>query len=318
MAEVQSSPPSSPPPQKNAPSFLLLAVSLLLLAGAIFFVIHRSKSSGDTTGGTRPRAGTAGTGGGGAGDGIGRSQYDPKTTTAMDLVDGEFGGSAAADWEAKARALAQIQHERQADISNENRYLTNAGRKPMKHVPALSEADQKRRAQHLAAIAEMGPLLDVEKAVRGAFPSSKGDERDTNRGIESLARWLGVTGRLESSRLESWGFATGDTDGDGKLELVDAWGNPLIYFSHDDYGSRQDVSRVKADERDPSGTIFAHQRAGWIDQEGRVRLPYSEESNQYFDDGRWQAEQRYQLWSCGPNGVDDGGSYDDASSWGLR
>ncbi|MCG3134476.1 MAG: hypothetical protein HMLKMBBP_01782 [Planctomycetes bacterium] len=314
MAEPQSSPSQSPPPPSGsgAPvSFLLLAVSLLLLAGAIFFVIYRSKNAGSGGGGTPPATGTGSRDGGR--DAGGGGVLDPRVRSAMDLVEGDFGGSAAADWESKARSLANLQQERQADISNENRYLTNAGRKPMRHVPALSEADAKRRKEHIEALAALGPALDVEKAVRGAFPSSKGDERDTNRGIESLAAWLDRAGRLEAC-----GFATGDTDGDGRRELIDAWGNPLIYFSGDDYGTRQDVSRIRSDERDASGAIFAHQRFGWVDQEGRIQLPYSEESRQYFDDGRWQAEQRYQLWSCGPNGTDDGGSFDDASSWGLR
>jgi hypothetical protein len=185
--------------------------------------------------------------------------------------------------------------------------------------PAVQmSGEDRRRAKELTdGIERIGPGLEVTRTVSGAYPSSKGDAADANRGIEALTAYLREKGRLDTS-----GLRTGDTDADGKAELLDPWGRPLIYFSNDDYQNPQQMEGVRSDEaggadhgngRDRT-QAYAQQRAG--ENDGGPVAPLG--GRDAFDDGNWQAAARYQLWSAGPDGIDDGGFNDDIASWYLR
>ena len=137
-----------------------------------------------------------------------------------------------------------------------------------------------------AAIRALGPPLEVIRAVRGSYPGSRGAKDDANRGIEAV-----VVALRERGILDRAGLALGDTDRDGRDELLDPWGHALVYFSADDYESPQDVTGV--------GALLARER--WV-----------------RGTRRWCAEARFQLFSVGPDGADDYGGNDDVTSWVLR
>jgi hypothetical protein len=134
-----------------------------------------------------------------------------------------------------------------------------------------------------AAVDRLGVDVEVLHAIRGAYPTSAVPAYGAHRGIEALHVALAKVGRVGGLRL-------GDTDDDGRLEILDAWGRPLVYFSPDDYGSVQrwapgDGASVEvAARRDPATSTHL-------------------------------ARGSYQLWSAGPDGRVGRTAGDDVTSW---
>lgn len=137
-----------------------------------------------------------------------------------------------------------------------------------------------QRAQGQLALLEAG--IAQYHSRHGDYPPSAGDGE--NAGIESLVHHLlhSEGGPFVSPRqIRDW---LGDTDGDGADEVLDPWGNPWIYFHHSSYAAEDvyymiDGQRVNV-EAGKSG--------------GRSVNPTS-----------------YQIWSCGPNEVNQSGHDED-------
>ncbi len=146
-------------------------------------------------------------------------------------------------------------------------------------------ATRARIAETQKRIGDVGVQLEVLRNKAGAYATSSRDF-GAHRGIEALYVALVTADRGD-------GLDVGDADGDGRLELLDAWGRPLVYFSNDDYGTEQAWS---------SG---AARSASLTSARSRTR-------------GVYHARGRFQLWSAGPNGRNEGGSGDDITSWILR
>jgi len=80
--------------------------------------------------------------------------------------------------------------------------------------------------------------------------------------------------------------------GDDQLrEFVDVWGNPLIYVHNNDYGDSFKIT---------------HERGGVM---GTATASRSEEF------GTFRSATSYQLWSSGPDGINENGAGDDLGSW---
>ncbi|MBN1441187.1 MAG: type II secretion system protein, partial [Planctomycetes bacterium] len=79
---------------------------------------------------------------------------------------------------------------------------------------------------------------------------------------------------------------------DQLLEYTDLWGNPYVYVHHRDYGK-------KFRYQDADGNIFEVEAA-------KSSLT-----------GDYAAPTSYQLWSLGPDGVNQNGGGDDVCSWNL-
>ncbi|MCE9637438.1 MAG: hypothetical protein K8T90_17170 [Planctomycetes bacterium] len=279
-----TTPPSefvdAPPEEaRGSTSPLLLALNIVILAVVIGWVIHRAKSgTGQPEAGADTRVGTAsavsGNGGNGGNDGkpiTGLAPVSPSNNLSPFVDDDPMGG-------AGSRGAPKSADAATSTIKN--------GRRQLAARPRLDEATMNQMDSLTEAISTLGPSIEVIRAVSGAYPSSAKGDFGTNRGIEALTELLANRGVLDQS-----GLATGDTDGDGRKELLDPWGHALVYFSHDDYASSQDVSGV--------GAVQARER--WVE-----------------DLRSWQGEQRIQLFSFGPNGKDDFGGYDDVNSWVSR
>jgi type II secretory pathway pseudopilin PulG len=76
------------------------------------------------------------------------------------------------------------------------------------------------------------------------------------------------------------------------LEYNDLWGNPFVYIHHRDYSSRR--------------------RLAYTDGSGRqVEVQAAKSAKQ----GTFQASTSFQIWSFGPNRINDNGEGDDVVSW---
>jgi len=76
----------------------------------------------------------------------------------------------------------------------------------------------------------------------------------------------------------------------GLLEYIDIWGNPFIYIQSRDYGKK-----------------LKYQAEG-----GEV---FEVEARKNPATGTWMANDRFQLWSLGPDGINQNGEGDDIVSW---
>jgi hypothetical protein len=136
-----------------------------------------------------------------------------------------------------------------------------------------------------ALIDRIGVDVELLHAIRGAYPSSSA-AFGANGGIKALHAALAKVGKTVSLRL-------GDTDDDGRMEILDAWGRPLVYFSLDDYDSAQ----------------------RWVPGDAAaVDLVACRATTTHTH----EASASYQLWSVGPDGRPGGGRGDDVTSWVRR
>jgi hypothetical protein len=144
-------------------------------------------------------------------------------------------------------------------------------------LPAAPSSDAPDASRNVAgaAIAALRVRLEVIKTETGFYPSSRGGADDAHRGIEAVCAALPSAQRAR--------FRTADLDGDGRLELLDPWGRPYVYWSADDYPSPQKLSVGQ--------TISALRQPG-------PRVGYV-------------GTRRFQLFSLGLNGRSDGGAGDD-------
>ena len=132
----------------------------------------------------------------------------------------------------------------------------------------------------------------------GGLPANEGNEclvacLDTRRG-------KGPYHELPPARLHnsdedqvrgSLSVLTGARDTTELYELVDPWGNPYIYFSWAEVLRGRSVPYM-------------------IDGRLTTIAPITTKTKDVLP-----GEGRYQIWSVGPNGVDDRGEADDITSW---
>lgn len=78
-------------------------------------------------------------------------------------------------------------------------------------------------------------------------------------------------------------------------EIVDSWGNPLVYFHHRDYDN-------------PKANLQRHELANKKYASG-VRPKKSQKTNTFPSWGS------FEIWSFGPDGVNNNGEGDDITSW---
>jgi hypothetical protein len=242
--------PPTPNSERSSSAYLVLGVNLVILAAAIWFVWQRYQASPSLAGGD-------------AGSQAVAVNQDPAAKPAVGTRGGDLMSASAARPADPWASLSQ----------------KKGGPAPRPVYDDVTTAKMKRTSDE---IEEMGVQLDVLRAVRGSYPTSAVAGNDRNRGVEALFQALHESGRDAGLTL-----AVGDTDGDGKTEILDGWGHPLVYFSPDDYATTQ----------------------GW-NAEGDA-------SASKAPDGQWSAKMRFQLWSAGPNGKNDNGAGDDVCSWGI-
>ncbi len=105
-------------------------------------------------------------------------------------------------------------------------------------------------------------------------------------------RWENLDG--DSLTTEQLGIVKKELDwirGNGNLlEYCDLWGQPYIYFHHRDYGTARRVRLADGSEVE----VAAQKNA---------------QTGTYF------APTTFQLWSIGPNGINENGGGDDLVSW---
>ena len=131
----------------------------------------------------------------------------------------------------------------------------------------------------------------------------------TNEGSEALVRCLTTKdrggpyydfkeqdlGNTDGDRLSGRGDRTSSALGSRELyEVLDPWGNPLIYFHHRDYKRPRGLDRYQTTGEEGLQTC---------------RPRPSDKTGQYPGYGR------FVIWSCGPDGVNEDGEGDDVCSW---
>ncbi len=125
---------------------------------------------------------------------------------------------------------------------------------------------------------------------------------DTNEGAECLFACLSAkTGGTDPIEVKDDQVLNNDKDsfgtggapnwerGDEAWEMVDSWGNPIVYFNWQGYGQRQRYTTV----------------------DGRV-IEVSARKSEKFK-GAWVNPRGYQIWSLGPDG--ENGTDDDIGNW---
>jgi len=100
----------------------------------------------------------------------------------------------------------------------------------------------------------------------------------------------------ETVSAVGWGFG----DDHRYRELLDPWGTPYIYLHNQDYGS--DTSQVYNIEGLKEGSDW------------ETETPCTVTARR-DDDGVYYGAYSFQLWSCGPNRINDNGGEDDITSW---
>ncbi len=147
---------------------------------------------------------------------------------------------------------------------------------------------------------EMYPPGDVTRiaAVAGAGKQAQAPGNDVNAGIESLYQALNWPG-FKSAEFSLEELQNNDDDklrkpvskvGPELLEIRDAWENPLVYFSRDDYGKYQDGAsywNFRGDDVQPKP---------WRNKNGTFVNPES-----------------FQIFSMGPDGEPN--TSDDITPW---
>jgi prepilin-type N-terminal cleavage/methylation domain-containing protein len=146
----------------------------------------------------------------------------------------------------------------------------------------------------------------------GDYPPSSGKRagltsNGLNDGVESLVRCLSTTRKngpyFEFSDKQLYNADEDQTAKDGPrssfgvntlYEVIDDWGHPLVYLHNKDYAKGQKVTELDdnmaAKKVDATGA-----------KSGKT--------------GQYQSLTSFQIWSCGPDGKNDGGEGDDVTSW---
>jgi prepilin-type N-terminal cleavage/methylation domain-containing protein len=151
-----------------------------------------------------------------------------------------------------------------------------------------------RAQREFARIEEMRSQLGIlEAAIQmyhgrfGDYPPSAGS--GANAGNEMLIAHLltrqGGGPFLPEHKTRNW---LGDTDGDGQTEFLDPWGNPWIYFHHLDYSGPEATYRI---------------------QKHTVQFQPVKPNDGFAN------RSTYQLWSLGPNQINEDGSGDDVANF---
>ncbi|HUW31833.1 MAG TPA: prepilin-type N-terminal cleavage/methylation domain-containing protein [Planctomycetota bacterium] len=113
---------------------------------------------------------------------------------------------------------------------------------------------------------------------------------------------------LSDPRSLEWAFMKPNdprTIDDHYRELFDPWEMPYIYLHNRDYGS---------DKKDVY-TVEGRTAAGGFESPSTVTAACKRDDNGTPIDGDYQQPYSFQLWSCGPNRTNDGGTGDDIVSW---
>ncbi len=254
-------PPTAAPPERPASAYLVLALNLIVLVAAVWWVWHRFHNP--TT--AKP------------GD----------TATSSDVAAGKQPESPAASTRGDS-GLMPANGVKPAELGWGRAPTTSGagGTTVAKAQPAYDQQTLGMIAKTADAVGRLGVHLDTLRAVRGSYPSSNAADFGRNRGVEALSAALKKSGR----DVELFGLAIGDTDADGRSELLDPWGRPLVYFSPDDYATSQQWGKDGGDA-------------------GASKNPAT---------GEFAARMRFQLWSAGPNGLNENGGGDDIVSWEIR
>jgi len=104
---------------------------------------------------------------------------------------------------------------------------------------------------------------------------------------------LRTTSDTADHDLTGWVF-----DSDNHRELLDPWGRPYIYLHNRDYEPQQE-------------NVYT---MGGLTDDGTCQTPCTVKG-QHDDDGNYYNPYTFQVWSCGPNGINDNGGEDDIVSW---
>ncbi|NQT18678.1 MAG: prepilin-type N-terminal cleavage/methylation domain-containing protein [Planctomycetes bacterium] len=99
--------------------------------------------------------------------------------------------------------------------------------------------------------------------------------------------------------LTGWVFTDDPEHADVRCrELLDAWGTPYIYLHNRDYHS-------------DAGQVYS---MDGLNASGSPANPCKVTARQ-DDDGVYYGAYTFQIWSCGPNQINDYGGKDDITSW---
>jgi prepilin-type N-terminal cleavage/methylation domain-containing protein len=176
----------------------------------------------------------------------------------------------------------------------------------------LSAKNQARVAATKATLEALRGALENYQSRFGDYPPSSlavfrvGLPNDTNLGIESATACLASTigGRPVIDNLSGDLFGNTDKDtlggnptkwffGDLQLrEIVDDWGNPVVYFHHRDYAKSEAFSKYVIGGKTQ---VCKPQRSGAT---ATFHNPY-----------------KYQIWSAGADGVNQNGGDGDVPGW---
>jgi len=125
---------------------------------------------------------------------------------------------------------------------------------------------------------------------------------------EKLRRTDVVAQESNDSASLEWVFMKPDdpkTEDDRYRSLLDPWGMPYIYLHNRDYAS---------DKKDVY-TVEGRTAAGGFESPSTVTAACKRGDDGTVIDGDYQQPYSFQLWSCGPNRTNDGGTGDDIVSW---
>ncbi|MEK7448877.1 MAG: prepilin-type N-terminal cleavage/methylation domain-containing protein [Planctomycetota bacterium] len=178
-------------------------------------------------------------------------------------------------------------------------------------IPGLMKSQLKANITAVKSeIQQIGAALESYQTIFGDYPPSSLDNfgRDvvldeTNNGIESLLaclssknqggpflkewseeRYVNLDNDEVRVNLTNWWF------GDNRLrELTDKWGRPYIYFHSRDYGQSSQYT---------------------IEGEVIQCVPQQSERTSAYHN-----PVSYQLWSVGPDGLNNNGAEDDINNW---
>lgn len=153
-----------------------------------------------------------------------------------------------------------------------------------------------------------GDIKMLPKAMGRRSVKIKGGTNSTNRGIEAFYQAIKAPGFSANHDWESGAIGNTDDDkldkhftkdGDPELyEILDAWGNPLVYFSNDEYADHGDEGRMIALGQDAE--------AGSPGDELSAR-PWRDENGRYLN------AETFQVYSMGPDGEPN--TDDDIGNW---